>query len=72
MPQLQFKKFNNPRKKRCDCCDCVLPLANKVLVFDEELLAGDLELCEQCTRLLLQACGGSRETVLTEWDFGKE
>ena len=72
MPELQFKRFSNPRKKRCNCCDRTRPLDLKVLMIEEDFLIGDFELCEPCAEALKHAGAEVKETVLQEWNFSKE
>lgn len=68
MAGIRFLNFTEARRKRCDCCDRSLPLADKALIVRGERLLGDLDLCPQCANALKEAVGqaGLRQEDLVQ------
>jgi hypothetical protein len=82
VPQLTFMQFHQPKRQKCDCCDRMGPVAQKVLVAVGPLLVGDFELCASCAGVLgvvwhrerereRELSGAGEELVEREWDFDK-
>lgn len=68
MAGVRFLNFTEARRKRCDCCDRALPLADKALIVRGERLLGDLDLCPQCAGAFKEAVGqaGLRQKDLVQ------
>lgn len=70
MPKITFMPFQNPKKKKCNCCDRTMLLKHRVLLLEDESLVGDLELCTDCAQALAEIFNQSQpETVEREWYF---
>ncbi|GAW93490.1 hypothetical protein [Calderihabitans maritimus] len=68
---LDMMSFQEPRRKKCDCCDRTGLIRHKLLVAKAGLLVGDLEFCQDCARVMaeIMAAREVKEEVVEEWDF---
>ena len=66
--QVSFAHFNEPKKKKCECCDRLSLVEVKMFVSKDCRLVGDLDLCANCGQLLMEVTAKSK--VEKEWTFG--
>lgn len=72
MAQIKVIPLAMPRKKRCPACDRFLPVEHKILLVREEELLGDMELCPECSGVILELVGKATEKIIAQWQLGGE
>ncbi|MDW7673440.1 MAG: hypothetical protein SCK28_02770 [Bacillota bacterium] len=70
MNQIKILPMAMPRKKRCPACDRSLAVEHKILLVRNKELLGDLELCPECSEVLGQVTGESKEEIVAQWKLG--
>lgn len=70
MNKVEIQPFQLAKKHKCNCCDRLERIERRLVLWQDNQVVGDLELCEQCLMAMLNIINGQEE-IIEKWEFQK-
>ena len=69
MDKAEVQCYQWAKKQRCVSCDRIEKIGKRLVIWHNQQVVGDLELCELCLEAILKIINS--EEVIEEWKFTK-
>lgn len=70
MNKVEIQAYKIAKRQKCDSCDRLESIERRLVLWQENQVMGDLELCELCLNALLNLFE-KEEEIIQEWVFAE-